>query len=290
MVCKMNYAVLIAVILTIIGGISMAIYLSSKNSIKQVDSSVSTAELPVIMYHHILKSTQNDYVVSPVQLEADLKYLSDKGYTTVTSTQIVDFVENGVPLPEKSVYITFDDSFESIYTYAMPLFEKYNMNAAILVLGKHTDLFSDPNEPKSLDYSHLSWTQLREMQQSGIFEIGNHTYDMHGNEGEGRYGITKNKNETQEEYISALTKDIGGLSTQIYNEIGVEPVTFAYPFGANSKGSRDILTDLDFKIILTCEEKVNKIETGTKVPISLKRFNRASKYSTYDFFKRLGIE
>ena len=36
-----------------------------------------------------------DYVISPEEFEEDLRYLSEEGYTAVTATQLIGFV-NGV--------------------------------------------------------------------------------------------------------------------------------------------------------------------------------------------------
>lgn len=282
LVYKLNYIV-IAVVITVVL-VASGVYTVA---VQQANATASATVLPVVMYHHILKSKQGDYIISPDQFEQDLKYIKENGYTTVTTADILAFVEDGVDLPEKPIYITFDDGFEAVYTYAMPLLKQYNMKAVISVIGKHTDIFSDPTETKHLNYSHLSWSQLREMQASAVFEIGNHTYDMHDNCGGKRYGIRKRDGESQCEYVDYLQNDIGALSKQIEHEIGTAPVVFAYPFGALCRDSKQALNDMGFKVLLTCEEKVNKIEIGAKTPISLRRFNRAAKYSTTDFFKRL---
>lgn len=295
-VIKINYnfvAFLIGICLVaVFCFIELAFPQSLKEDVKGVNAESDTVSLPVVMYHHILKSPDRlgDYVISPQQFEEDLKYIQKCGYQTISSQELMDFIQNGVPLPEKAIMITFDDGYESVHEYAFPLLQKYNMKAVVSIIGKHTDIFSNPNEPRSINYSHLSWDQLREMQQSGVFEIENHSYDMHGNRGDKRYGIRIKKEETLEEYKKALTDDIGGLSEQIINEIGVKPTIFAYPFGALCAESKPILTDMGFQIILTCEEKVNKISPFTETPIALKRFNRASKYNTYDFFKKLEVK
>lgn len=247
--------------------------------------------LPVAMYHHILNSPSKlgDYVISPAQFEEDLMYIQKMGYTTISAKELIAYIEEDAPLPEKPIMITFDDGYESAHEYAFPLLQKYNMKAVISVIGKHTDIFSNENEPRHINYSHTSWEQLREMQESGVFEIGNHTYDMHSSKDSPRYGIRPKRGEDEEAYEKALMFDIGGLNEQITKEIGVEPIVFAYPFGALSDKSKPVLAKLGFKVILTCEEKVNVIKKDTEqtLPLRLKRFNRASKYSTYEFYKRL---
>lgn len=292
MIIKLNYRVIgIVLALLIVGGFWIAELFGPQNPLSlSVDVSGETeTALPVVMYHHLLKdeARNGDYVISPKQFEADLIYIRDKGYTTITTAQLLDFIQNGTPLPEKPIMITFDDGYETVYSYAYPILKKYDMKAIISVIGKHTDIFSKEGEPHHLNYSHASWEELREMQESGIFEIQNHSYDMHDPRGSARYGSSKKGSESSEGYRDALIKDIGGLSETIEREIGVRPILFAYPFGAISKEAEPVLKELGFTVLLTCEEKVNYIKEGQPLPIKLKRFNRAGKYTTEEFFKKL---
>ena len=68
-------------------------------------------ELPIIMYHSLLKDStyHGKYVLSPLQLEADLQYLQKEGYTTVHMADVIDYVTNGTPLPERPIVLSFDD-------------------------------------------------------------------------------------------------------------------------------------------------------------------------------------
>jgi peptidoglycan/xylan/chitin deacetylase (PgdA/CDA1 family) len=248
--------------------------------------------LPVAMYHHILEtpSKWGNYVISPAQFREDMEYLRACGYTTVTAKQVLDYADGQGDLPEKPILITFDDAYESVYAYAYPVLKEFGMKAVVSVIGRYTDLFSDPEETKHINYSHLNWEQLREMQESGVFEVGNHTYDMHWDGSSGkRYGIRKRYGESLEAYREALLGDVYALSEQMEKELGEKPVVFAYPFGALCEESRPILEEMGFRIILTCEEKVNQLSPGTKDPIVLKRFNRPHRDSTAQYYKKLGI-
>lgn len=247
-------------------------------------------ELPVLMYHHLLKAEHRTgtYVITPARFEADLQYLQKKGYTTVTLTQLLDFINHGTPLPEKPILLTFDDGYESVYAYAYPLLQKYGMHAVVSIIGIYTDAFSEEGVERHLNYSHLSWDQLAEMVESGHFEVGNHSYDMHKPRGSARYGISRRTGESADDYRSALFRDVGGLNDTIHRQLDLEPILFAYPFGAGIKDSRPLLTQLGFSVFLTCEEKMNRLKPG-ELPLSLCRFNRSGLLGTEEFFRRLGI-
>ena len=80
-------------------------------------------ELPIVMYHHILKdqSRLNKYTISPDEFRRDMQYLQDNGYTPVLMQDLLLFVQEGVPLPDKPVMITFDDGYESCNVTRNPL-------------------------------------------------------------------------------------------------------------------------------------------------------------------------
>ena len=110
--------------------------------------------LPVVMYHQITKNATRagKYCVTLSELEGDLAYLKERGYNTITAGQLIDYVYDAVPLPEKPVIITFDDGYETVYSYLLPLLEKYDMCAVASIVGAYTDLFTQL-EDHTLSYS-----------------------------------------------------------------------------------------------------------------------------------------
>ena len=93
--------------------------------------------LPILMYHSVLKdpSKTGKYVITPESLEEDLRYLQQHGYRTVVMQDVIDFVYNGVQLPEKPVVLTFDDGFYNNLTYLLPLLIEYDMKAIVAPVG-----------------------------------------------------------------------------------------------------------------------------------------------------------
>ena len=113
---------------------SGAITASSEKSVPMEQS------LPVIMYHSVLSdpSRTGDYVITPDEFEKDLIYIKSKGMNTVTPDMIIDYVDNGTPLPADPILLTFDDGHLNNMTYALPLLQKYDMYATVSVVGAYT--------------------------------------------------------------------------------------------------------------------------------------------------------
>ncbi len=251
------------------------------------NSSDDGIDLPVIMYHAIMedKSRVGKYVITPELFESDLKYLKENGYTPILMDDLIKYTEDFFAiLPEKPILITFDDGYYSNYFYAFPLLKKYNMKAVISILGKYSNEMP-ASEKQNPRYSHVSWDQMREMVDSGLVEIQNHTYNMHTRTS-ARVGAKKNKNESLSEYERVLANDVLKLQDLIYQNLGYTPTTFAYPFGEYTDSADEILKSFGFKVVLRCRERPNKITKGQDF-IQLNRYNRGYGESSERFFNKI---
>lgn len=240
------------------------------------DTAVRTdgINVPILMYHSILKdsSRSGKYVVTPAELENDLKFLKDNGYTAVFMSELTDYVEKGSPLPEKPVVISFDDGYYNNYLYAFPLIKQYGMKMVFSIVGAYTDKYSEVKDENAY-YSHVTWDEVNEMTSSGFVEIQNHSYDMH-TIGKKRNGAKKIRGESDEHYKQALSDDIGKMQKLVYEHTGVTPTTFTYPFGSVSNASFDILKEMGFKATLSCASGTNYVTRDKECLYMMKRYIR----------------
>ncbi len=247
----------------------------------------SAVRLPVVMYHQITtdKSKSGKYVLTLEQFEKDLIYLKEKGYTSISLNQLFDYANGLSDLPEKPFMITFDDGCETVYSYALSLLEKYGFNAVCFAIGSVTDKYSNIND-HNLNYSNLTWDEIKELCNGGIIDIQSHTYDLHSNNN-GRDGIKKKKDETFEQYSEFLGADASKMKEKMIEFTGKAPVAIAYPFGSFSKESKEILKNCGMKAAFTCEEKVNIIKKAeSEWLFGLGRYNRPEGISSESFFKK----
>lgn len=249
---------------------------------RMADAPVS---LPVIMYHSVCDRPPSDYSVTPEQLEADLEWLSSRGYTAVSAAQLTDYTGGRGELPEKPVMITFDDGFYNNLSIALPLLKKNGMCAVVSIVGRYTDDYAAA-DPHADSYSYLTWEDVGELAASGLIEIGSHTYDLHSFSG-GRRGCAKLAEESIEEYYSMLSADIGALRTELHEKCGIEPFVFAYPFGALCSESLPVLRDSGILVTLTCREGMNSITRDPDCLYGIFRYNRSGLVSTAEFMERL---
>lgn len=243
-------------------------------------------DLPIIMYHSILKdeARANDYVLSPVTLAGDLDYLKQHGYETITTEQLVDYVDGQGGMPEKPIMITFDDGFYNNYLYAYPLLKERGMCAVISPIGDQTEMYTE-NGQENAYWSYLSMEHLVEMQESGVFEIGNHSYQMHDNHN--RKGCLRKRGEEEGAYEALLEADTHRAQTLLAEGGLTPPLCYTYPFGACSEESERVMKKLGFRCTLSCEERHNVITRDPECLYLLGRYNRPSGISTNAFFAKV---
>lgn len=246
--------------------------------------SESTASLPVIMYHHISEKGNllGDYVITPEEFESDMQYLQANGYQAVLPSEIA-----GGELPEKPIMITFDDGFLSTYKYALPILQKYSMKAVCAVVGALVQEYTDTPNTVS-DCAYMDKNTVKALADSNVFEIACHTYNMHAIGA--RKGCAKMKNENAAEYRAVLTQDTNKFNELFRSVMNCDTNIMAFPYGEYNAETIEIASDCGYNIFLTCDERVNKIDTqDIKYPLVLGRFNRIHGITSEDFFNKMNM-
>lgn len=247
----------------------------------------SNITVPIIMYHQVKNIELGKDVITPAEFESDLVFLTENNYNTITMTQLIDYVYHDVVLPDNPIILTFDDGYLSTYHNVFPLLQKYQTKIVLSIVGKSTDDFSKVND-NNVNYAHLTWKHVKEMQESGLVEIQNHTYNMH-KVINGRYGSGQKYNEEFYEYEKALTNDVLAFQDRCLAMTGWSPTTFTYPYGKYNDNSEQILKSLGYKATLSCRYGVNRINKDPEKLFGLKRMCRAHNHHINKLIKE-GME
>ena len=140
-----------------------------------VDKS-SPHRIPTLVYHKIDPRFEYSITrITPSRFARHLDRLVELGYTTVRLSDVVETVRQGNPMPDRAVALAFDDGFESVYKYALPLLQERGMAATVFpvvdYIGREDGW--DVNIG-GRQFRHLTWEQLGRLWDTG-FEIGSHT-------------------------------------------------------------------------------------------------------------------
>jgi peptidoglycan/xylan/chitin deacetylase (PgdA/CDA1 family) len=166
------------------------------------------AVVPTLMYHHVqdLEIAKTDghasLTVGTPFFRQQMEYLRDHGYNVISMAQLLAFFDQGTVLPKKSVLLTFDDGYDDLASDAWPILQEFHFPATWFI-------------PSGLmeNAGYLRWSQIKEIAQSGLVLMANHTWSHHSMSGN----------------VAADTKEITTADLQL-TERGLDsPKVFAYP-------------------------------------------------------------
>ena len=94
----------------------------------------SCKSLPVAMYHYV-NELAGGITLSPTRFEEHCRALAEAGWQGVGLAEAEEYLENGAPLPLKSVLLSFDDGYLDNYFFALPLLRKYGHRGVVFAVS-----------------------------------------------------------------------------------------------------------------------------------------------------------
>ena len=189
-----------------------AVWLSLSGPAGAADSAV------ILMYHRFGESAFPSTNIRLAQFEAHIAELASGPYTVMSVPDIVAAIREGRELPDRTVGITIDDGYRSIYTEAWPRLRRAGFPFTVFVS-------TDPVDRGFSDF--MDWEQVRELHEAGV-TIGGHTAThLH---------MAANSVERNE-------SDLALSNARYVSELGAVPELFAYPFGEASTRVERIVRD-----------------------------------------------
>ncbi|MBA1146859.1 polysaccharide deacetylase family protein [Ectothiorhodospiraceae bacterium WFHF3C12] len=177
---------------------------------------LAQAQAVALMYHHVGVGEYPSTNVTVEQFERHLEYLAEHDYRVLPLSRIVRALRAGESLPPRTVAITFDDAYLSVYTRAYPRLQARGWPFTVFV---NTDSVGGGN--------FMDWAQMREMARDGA-EFGNHSASHD-------YLIRRRSGEDRQAWLERVGADIdraqAALEGQLPESVTLDPRLLAYPFG-----------------------------------------------------------
>lgn len=190
--------------------------------------SAAAQSATVLIYHHVSNTMPASTSISPEHFAAHMDYLAKNHFNIVPLTDLTEKLRKGDALPDKTIAITFDDSYADVYTSAYPVLKKYGWPFTFFV---NTDAVGSGK-------LFVTWDQLRDMSKHGV-TIANHTTKHN-------HVVRLNEGESLSQWRARIKSEITSAQEKIETEIGSAPKIFAYPFGEYSAEVKDILDNLGY--------------------------------------------
>ena len=220
----------------------------------------SRRRLPVLMYHHFADEAKEGTVVTPVRFREQMNALKEADYQAVTIPQVIDYVENGAPLPARPILITMDDGYGSNLDTAAPILEETGMCATVFAIGINEGEEYYPHSGEPMWQERFAFEKAAPWVEKGIIDVQSHTFDMHqlASYGySGRDGVLRLEGESDEDYRQALLSDTEAFRQRRGNRVGTELLALAYPFGYYSEEADALLKEAGYAVTFTIDERPN---------------------------------
>lgn len=207
--------------LAVFASFGFATGLDAQAAEKNATAGKAPGHAVVLMYHRFGEGAHPSTNIRLEQFEAHLRILSEEGYAVRPLTEILDALDGGKPLPDKTVAITVDDAYRSVLTEAWPrLREK----------GYPMTLFVATDAIDSGLKGYMSWDEIRTLRDAGVI-IGSQT--------------------ASHPHMPTLTPDavrqeIETSQARFRAELGRAPALFAYPYGEASSAVIKAIGDAGF--------------------------------------------
>lgn len=219
--------------------------------------------IPVLVYHHVSSSIEpGETVVAPENLEKQLDRLKADGWTTITMSQLGDFIAMKKQIPRKSIAITFDDGWRDQLIAANLLRERKQV-ATFYVLSSAFD-----------DSSYLSQPDLIELSKD--FEIGTHTHS---------HFKTWSSDLTKLDVATAVGEVV--VSKAVIESIIRKPVkSLAWPYGYFTEEANSFVKNLGITTIATLQSwngPYKRDDERTNNPFDVQRLNIDGRCTLDDF-------
>ena len=108
-------------------------------------------------------------LISTQKLDEQLGALHDLGYVTISQQDVINYYNEGKPLPEKALFLMFEDGRNDTAIYAQSIMEKYNDKAT---------MFTYAEKFRSKDSHFLMPNDLKGLEENGFWEIGSNGYRL----------------------------------------------------------------------------------------------------------------
>ncbi|MEN8256524.1 MAG: polysaccharide deacetylase family protein [Thermodesulfobacteriota bacterium] len=196
--------------------------------------SLAEGNATILIYHRFGDARYPTTNVSVEAFSEQMDFLLDNGYTVIPFAELISLLKNKTKIPEKTVVITIDDSYATVYENAWPILKKHGYPFSVFVYTKGVDQ----------DYGdYMNWSQLRELKEHGV-DLQDHTFGH-------KHLAFRQENMDEFGYRAWISGDLVKSMALFSRELGDTPRFLALPYGEYNQIVIEEAKALGYEAILT---------------------------------------
>ncbi|MBX4212599.1 polysaccharide deacetylase family protein [Candidatus Pacearchaeota archaeon] len=174
--------------------------------------------ITVLLYHQILDNANDQGIVSPINFRAQMDYLKQQGFKSITLDDYEKWKKGQFTMPDKPVIIFFDDGRQSTLDAAYPIMKPLGLKGNLAIVSDYADGI------RGSAVSYMNWSEIKVLTNDG-WDVAAHTKN-HTNL------MTIPENQIREQ----MTVSVARIKTNL----GINPTSFVFPFHAANQSLTDI--------------------------------------------------
>jgi peptidoglycan/xylan/chitin deacetylase (PgdA/CDA1 family) len=207
----------------------------------------------IVTFHDISPRVYSPYVITPEEFSADMATIG-QNFHVISNPQFIDFMNHRGSVPQNAVLLTFDDGYQGMYSYALPILLAHHMSGTFFdIVGT-----ADRNRPNS-----LTWDEMRRMAQVGM-SMESHTYASHYEVTIGKKKIlvpvfntrimVHGKRESVLAYHHRVLVDFRMARSELETNLNEPVLQLAWPYGWGSPFASLIAHEAGYEYLYTTKD------------------------------------
>lgn len=194
------------------------------------------SRVSVLGYHDFSsKKKQTQMRIRTSKFRKQMKEIRDRKFNVLTLDEFLKWKRGEATVPDRSILITIDDGWKSVYTEAYPILKEYNLPFTVFLYKRYVDGGGRA----------LSTKMIKEMMENGC-TIGSHSVD-HPYPSK----VRRNKRKGKKAYNAYLKVEFGDSKVFLEEKFGQPVTTYAYPGGFYTEEMFSVAKDLGYEFLFT---------------------------------------
>lgn len=123
--------------------------------------------VPIIMYHDVVPRKQVWFDLTTDEFAQQMHDLAAADAHPVSMQAVFDHLNEGKPLPDHPILLTFDDCTLGQFTEVLPILKARKFPAVFFVQTASVGVKTEKE--------HMTWEQLKQAESTGLIEVESHT-------------------------------------------------------------------------------------------------------------------
>ena len=212
-----------------------------------VEKESSNSRIVVLGYHEFTTTPNATEMRLPTsKLRKQLQEIKDNKLNVITLADFIAWKKGEKDIPDKSILITIDDGWKSVYTDAYPIFKEFNFPFTIYLYKNYVDGGGRA----------LTTPMINEMLESNLCTIGSHSVS-HPFPSK----IKKQKKRGSKAFDTFLDLEFGSSKKFLEDKFKQDITTYAYPGGFHTEEMFDTAKKHNYDFLFTVVPGKVKLET-----------------------------